>query len=380
MKKITFLGDIMCDESMARTMELYREPATGEYNFESTFIHLTDPLASSDYVIANLETPVTRGTHNLTYKKWEFNTPIQFVTAMKKAGISFVSTANNHCLDRGIKGLVDTISCLDEVGMGHCGTNLSSSAERSRLVDLNGLKLGILAYTYGTNAFSNNCYLPFKYRKAVNLLQEQEEKARKLYCKIFKNRFQRVFNKVDIILFPKNKNKNIYEKETFHLYRKLLIKWDMYRLKKRKPDIIIALLHIGGQYNTEPSDYTLKVTEWFKDIGCDIVIGNHEHVIHGSSCVHHKFVAYALGDCLGCSGISGNHPNRRADYSIAVHLFIDETIMQLKKITFSLLKTVKTNEGKYEVWPVASLKGTDHYNERDCLAAAYDFSDGLIYS
>ena len=87
----------------------YYNTVKEEYDFFPMFEKLQDFLDKSDYVIANLETPISYDNSNLTNHKWEFCTPKEFAFALKKVGVDYVSTANNHCLDRGMEGVISTI-------------------------------------------------------------------------------------------------------------------------------------------------------------------------------------------------------------------------------------------------------------------------------
>ncbi len=354
MIKMTFLGDIMCDNAMAETMERYYDTKDNKYNFESVFSHIKPMLSESDYVVANLETPISINNQNLTNMMWTFNSPFEFAEAVKRCGVDFVSTANNHCLDAGENGLISTLQSLDSLGIEHCGTQIVNHNSR-QTVKVGSLKVGILAYTYGTNAFSNRNYLDMKHLRTVNLLQEQEGLIKDAFNKVFHGHFQRVYRHVELLLYPENKGKDRFEKETFQLYRKILIRRDIKRIKKEHPDFLIALLHIGGQYNEEPTVYTKKVGDWFLKMGCDAVIGNHEHVIHRAKYTDDQFVAYALGNCLGSAGVITPPFDKLSDYSIALHIYFDEKTTQMCKVSFSVLKTVISKDERVEVWPVDIL-------------------------
>ena len=378
MMKLTFLGDIMCDYTMTRGLEKYRDKLSGTYDFTSMFTHLRPMLEASDYVFANLETPISIADDNLTSMKWSFNSPFEFAKAVKDSGVDFVSTANNHCLDRGMDGLVSTIDSLNAVGLEHCGIQKEKGKNYS-VVEVGGLRVGVLAYTYGTNAFSNNCYLPKKKWWAVNLLQAQEGRIKRIWRAIFGSHFGRLLAFWEKCLYPENEGKQVYEKETFHLFRKISIRRTLRKIKGENVDLIVAHLHIGGQYNLEPSSYTRRVTNWFLSNGCDIVIDNHEHVVHGSLVSSDKVAAYALGNCIGSAGVTREPFGRRADYSIALHTYIDERTKRLKKVSFSVLKTIVGSDDKYETWQVSDLLDRLQGEERekllvDSLKTARDFA------
>lgn len=378
MIKLTFLGDIMCDYTMTRQIGNYRNKVSGLFDFSPVFSNLRKFLEMSDYTFANLETPIALDDENLTSKKWTFNSPIEFAKAVKECGVDFVSTANNHCLDRGLEGIEETIKSLELVGLEHCGiqTDINNCY---RVINAGKLRIGVLAYTYGTNAFSNHCYLPKGKLWMVNLLQAQEGRIERLWNSVFKNHLNSLFQRIDHFLYSENEGKQAYEKETFKSYRKLLVRKTIRRLKKERTDYIVAYLHIGGQYNSVPSLYTRRVADWFIKKGCKIVICNHEHVVHEGKVVDGNILAYALGNCLGSAGVIEGPYDRNADYSVALHTYVDEETNKVTKATFSILRTI-LKEGRLEVWPVYDLHKTMPNGEekelllKDTLDVAYVFS------
>ena len=382
MIKLTFLGDIMCDYTMSNNLNRYLDLKTNKYDFSCIFTHIKRMLQQSDYVFANLETPISENNNDLTKAQWSFNSPYEFAQAIANCGIRFTSTANNHCLDRGLLGLESTIRSLDSIGLKHCGTQIKKGNEYC-IVSVEGLQIGVLAYTYGTNAFSNYCYLPHNRYWAVNLLQEQEERIHNKWRSFFHNRANRIYNYLDKRLYPDNLKRQIYEKETFHLFRKALILRDIKRVKKKKVDLIVAYLHVGGQYNILPSSYTIRVTDWFINNGCVFVIDNHEHVVHGSKINDSSVATYALGNLVSSAGVENEPYDRRADFSIAFHAYFDKESKQIKRVTFSVLKTIKNEKGCYEVWPVFDLLKISQGNTskllKDALKVAEDFS-GIAFN
>lgn len=390
--KLSFLGDALFDWEMCNNLHLYSDDSK-KYNFSSCFVGLKSLLSKSDYVFANLETPISDNTDDLTNTQWCFNTPSEFADALKKNGVDFVSTANNHCLDRGIAGISATIDALDRIGLKHCGTYKQNTLREPTVISVGTLKIGVLSYTYGTNAFSNHNYLSYENRKAVNLLQTQEEflQHKLINCKLFRHsrKLSRIINNllelVDRFFFPSNRNKQSYEKKSFSIYRKLLLTRELKNLRK-KSDIIVSLIHIGSQYGFAPTSYTLETTEFLLKHGANIVIANHEHVVHG--CKYNpndnKFTAYAIGNLISGAGTLSAPFDRHANYSIAVHCYINTfSPAKIKKITFSILVTTIQKDGKLATNPVFDLIQEHNLPEKnqlikDSLTVAKIFS-GIEY-
>lgn len=122
--RLTFLGDALCQLPLLAA----HETPCG-HDFRPVFAPLRDFLADSDFVVANLETPLSEDGGNLTHERWRFNSPRVYAEALQWAGVDFVTTANNHCLDRGTAGLAATIRVLDSIALGmHAGGQYNPAA------------------------------------------------------------------------------------------------------------------------------------------------------------------------------------------------------------------------------------------------------------
>lgn len=366
MIKITFLGDILC----TKDMRIMAHSQQG-YNFDEMFSPIVGFLSKSNYVIANLETPVSLSNTDLVNSPYSFNAPREFVQSLRKAGIHFVSTANNHCLDRGLNGIENTLKVLDAYGLAHTGT-FSSKRDYS-IVDINGLKLGILSYSYGTNAFANNVYLSYGDYKKVNLFQNQE-------LSFFLDRYiithphqfiARLYRWFLRHFYPVNCNKEVYERQEFSLIRRLLLLCDIRKIKRLKPDYVIMLAHIGGQYNQAATKETITLCSYLLNHGVDLVIGNHEHVIHGidtSQCGENKYVVYSLGNFLSPYGTIQSPNDVFAEYSIAWHIYVNDYSKVIEKVSFSILRNVFDEDNKmlkvYSVYDLYSRSNEQEFKNQ----------------
>ena len=386
--KITFLGDILLDNLMSESLEVYYDTNKNMYDFSSLFSNISDYLGKSDYVIANLETPISYDNTELTNVKWQFCSPREFAVAVKKMGVDYVTTANNHCLDRGVDGLESTIRVLDEVGLAHTGTYARGKKREYSIVDICGTKIGILSYTYGTNAKTNHQYLGKKNRRLVDLTQEQESYIDNIFIvdkltKLFGySRSLRLCRWLEYKLFPDNQGKQWFEKRTFSFYRKRLLKKDIKSINK-KADYSVVCLHIGGQYNKEPSEYTKEMVKSCLNNGANIVIANHEHVVHSHfySKSNKQFATYAIGNFISSTGVLREPYHIQSEYSVAVNCYFDEGKKVLDSISFSVLKIVEKN-GLLTVYPVYDLLKNESSNTEsltnEALLVAQVFS-GIQY-
>ena len=112
--KITFTGDLL---SLLPQNKASFNKKDNSYDYTPVFDKITYLLNNSDYVVGNLETPIAGEDLGYTYLPTVFNTPIEFLYAIKNAGFDFVSIANNHCLDRQLEGLNKTIENIEKTGL-----------------------------------------------------------------------------------------------------------------------------------------------------------------------------------------------------------------------------------------------------------------------
>jgi poly-gamma-glutamate capsule biosynthesis protein CapA/YwtB (metallophosphatase superfamily) len=110
---------------------------------------LVSLLRQADLAIANLECALTDCTAEWpgAPKAFYFGGPPVAVRALTGAGISLVSLANNHALDFGVQGLLDTLATLDAHGVRHAGAGAdASAAAQGAIIDCKGMLLGMAAF------------------------------------------------------------------------------------------------------------------------------------------------------------------------------------------------------------------------------------------
>lgn len=246
---ITAVGDIMVHNTQ---LAAAHRPDTGSYDFAPFFSVVKPLLQAAHLTIGNLET--TLAGPQTGYSGYpRFNTPAVLAADLKDCGFDVLTTANNHCLDRGEAGLLQTIRHLDEAGVLHTGT-FSTKEEQSKplITEVKGVKIAILAYTYGTNGIA----LPKNSQAAVNRLDPRQ------------------------------------------------ITRDIAAAKALEAELILVALHFGEEYRAQPTVYQTQLAGEILEAGADIIIGHHPHVLEpvvlcrqdpeqGSPA---KLVAYSLGN------------------------------------------------------------------------------------
>lgn len=359
--KITFLGDIMC--SIPETA--ISKGKDGRFDYTSAFAQIKPYLDNSDYVVGNLETPIAGHEMNYTSEATLFNTPVEFVQALKEAGIDMVTTANNHALDRGLLGLERTIDNLKSVPIEFTGTRKNRDDDAYLIKDFDGFKVAFISYTYGTDSEWRN-----------NALEKSEEfhlnfyRTQNAFPVVVRNSGVKEFLKLVVPEFIKRIGRDSTYPDCGKLGDEKCQPFDnmlaLIQEAKKKTDYVIMCLHIGGQYNDDIGPYTQKIIDECIKAGCDTVVGNHPHCVQKSKLDNNGFVAYALGNFY-CTPHYGYYVDGvYADYSIVLNLHFDTNKRCLEKVTFSVAKSVIEN-GRSVVKFVNDLKGQLVGKERNML-------------
>lgn len=323
--RISFVGDIMCEKEQLSACK-----TEVGYDFTKSMEQCRDVFNKSDFSVANLETPLAGEDLGYTNHKWSFNSPLEFAEEVKKTGFNLVSTANNHCLDRGVKGAFATINNLKSIQLDQVGLNASSDRNESVYIkDINGLKIAFISYTYGTNATFNKNYLDYSNDYLVNLYRDQESA---LKPPIILNKIIRRLK----LLVPINKHIKKFKRDIL--------------TAKSQADFVFVLMHSGGQYNLIPDKWTIKLMNYTLKLGVDVVIGCHPHVVQpGLYFSNNQAGFYSLGNFLSYPGSEASGMigfKTLAEYSIILHIHINEKQKKIQKITFEIAKTIVDESDK----------------------------------
>ncbi len=147
-------GDLMMHE---KQLTIARQ-SDGTYDFHPQYSLAAESLSAADYTMANLETTV--GMYNgQAYSGFpRFNAPESLLEAIKDAGVDFLTLANNHMLDRYFDGLKQTVDNVEAYGFDHGGAYRTSEEYATpTVVDVNGIRIGVLCYTAHANDMEKFC-------------------------------------------------------------------------------------------------------------------------------------------------------------------------------------------------------------------------------
>lgn len=138
--KLAALGDIYASSNILKGAK-----TNNVYNFSDSFAQTKELLANYDAVIASLNTPVAGASLGYS-NKTSYNAPKELLDTVKYLGISTIATAGNHLMDKGEKGVTETISQLTTLGINQIGLNSSNDRTKPYIIEKNNIKIAILSY------------------------------------------------------------------------------------------------------------------------------------------------------------------------------------------------------------------------------------------
>ncbi|MCZ8215779.1 MAG: CapA family protein, partial [Cyclobacteriaceae bacterium] len=298
---LLFAGDVMGHDSQIAAAY---NASTGSYDYSTCFQFVKPHIASADLAIANLE--VTLG--GVPYKGYPaFSSPDALALALQDVGFDALVTANNHSCDRGKRGIERTINMLDSFKITHTGTFVDEASRLNDyplIIEKNGFKLALLNYTYGTNGIA----VP----KPT------------------------IVNLIDTVQMRK----------------------DIAQAKQAKPDYIIAFMHWGSEYQSQPNAYQQSITKYLFNSGVELVIGAHPHVLQPMQFNKEKqqVVVYSLGNFV--SGQRDRYKNGGAMVRIDLSkIRNDSTITKsIDSVNYILQYVHRDAQKKYVVLPVPDFE------------------------
>ncbi len=344
--KITFTGDIMCEKAMLDSY--FKDKSSG---FDDIFIDIKDFLKESNYIVGNLETPID-DRQKYTNDIFSFNTPSNFLESLKKIGINYLSISNNHMMDRGNKGLKNTISILQKKGFKIIG--IDKECNFSTKIQLNNFNLSFISCTYGINYNMHYQKISKKFMNKFLFLKNPNDYPEKLKIKWITKIKQKLKNTFIYDMYIKFK-KNDYDAIIPSVIRDDLGKmWnfdknhikkinDVLKNEKKISDLVILLSHCGGQFNVEIGSFTQKIVESLDSNSYDAYIGAHPHIVQKMLKQEKEIIAYSLGNFLIYPKSAYLVLSTLPTYGILLHLYINKNHPQKYYYTFSITKCVLEN-------------------------------------
>ena len=282
--------------------------AVGGYNYTRAFMDVASTLSDADLTVLNLEGNIC----GEPYGSDTTSAPRELLDGLRNAGVDLIQMANSCTINNGLIGLTSTLQTIRAAGLEPVGAFASESEfQQSKgytITEAQGVKVAFVAFTKGLGGRG----LPAGNDNLVNILYEDYAST---YDKIDRTRITSVLKAVEA----------------------------------EKPDITIALLHWGSEYNDDISDTQKSIVNLMKKQGVDVILGTHPHTVQAIEYdeLAGTLVAYSLGDFFGDASRGGTN------YSIILDLEITKDS--------STGTTKVTNYSYTPIYTVSEAESADGY-------------------
>ena len=238
--QISLVGDILMDGSIKQQID---KNGT-DYPWEM----VKDYFQNDDITIGNLETSITTRGFKWPDKQYNFKSYPANLQSMEKAGIDVLGLANNHILDYGYEGLLDTLNHIDSTGIKRVGAGKNKEdALKAVIIEKDGLKIGVL---------SASRVVPY------------------------------------VEWYATGKRPGLIGAYDRHIEELL---GEVQKLKK-DVDLVVLSIHWGIERDAEPKAQDVVLAKKLIDGGVDVIMGHHPHVLQGIEIYKGKPIFYSLGN------------------------------------------------------------------------------------
>ena len=298
---------IMANGDLLYHIPIYRTALKedGTYDFHENFEYVKPWLKQADLVIGDFEGTISPSHYLAGYPL--FNAPGEVMDAIKDAGYQVLDLAHNHILDSQIEGVFSTADAIEKAGMTPIGVYTHEPREKAPIIikEVNGIKIALLAYSYGFNGI-------------------EEYISKEDY---------------DNHLSDLNEDK---------------MKTEIERAEK-EADITVIMPQMGIEYQLEPTEEQKQLYHKMIDWGADIIFGGHPHVVEPAETVEKdgdkKLIIYSMGNFLSNQRIETMQDEENAKWTER-GVLMDVTIK--KKAGKTIIETAQAHPS----WVNRTPKGT----------------------
>ncbi len=257
-------GDLLMHDNV-----LWGAKTDSDYDFSAFFKEANKYIKSADFAVANLEVTLG-GTAAGQYSGYPyFNSPDSLLDFLKADGFDLLLTSNNHCFDTGVNGLKRTVSQIKSSGMDFLGTKETEADPTYLIKDINGIKIGMVCYTYETGRdadgtkYINGIRVPSSSGALINSFSYS-------YINDFYSEAQSVITSME----------------------------------NAGADAVVFYMHWGNEYETAPNTWQKTIAQRLCNMGVDVIVGGHPHVIqpiellYAEGGEHTTVCLYSMGNSI----------------------------------------------------------------------------------
>lgn len=238
--KLNFAGDVIFSGKVGELLE--------KNGYDYSYAALNGLFKQDDLTILNLETPITTGGVGAANKQFVFKGAPKALDSLKAAGVDAVNLANNHTLDQGEEGLLDTLSHLNERGIPYVGGGANAAeAYSARYFERQGIRIALLGFT---RVMPRSDWMAGTNKPGVASVYDSAEALKAIAA------------------------------------------------AKKQADLVVVVVHWGKERMEQYDKTQQALGHSFIDAGADLVMGGHPHVLQGIEPYKGKWIAYSTGNFI----------------------------------------------------------------------------------
>lgn len=291
---LAMLGDVLLHKRLA----VYQE-------FMTSFAPMREKMESYDYLIANQESPPVGNKFPLSGYP-QFSSPDYILRDLKASGVDMINIANNHIVDKGESGVQTVFENIEQYGLPYIGAYQSEEdALTDRIIELKGIRIGMVSYTYGTNGL----FLPEGSPFIINYIDKE-----------------RIIHDI--------------------------------KAMKEKVDVTVVLLHWGPEFTTQEAQEQRDLASAVNEAGADILFGTHPHVLQPyskltNSAGQDTHVFYSLGNYFSTTLTSSDS---MVGGIASLEITKEGDQIHIDKPTLDATAMLLDDDGLYRVYPLAGVE------------------------
>jgi poly-gamma-glutamate synthesis protein (capsule biosynthesis protein) len=302
----------------------------GDWVFDPIFTYVTPYIQKADYAVANLETTLRGENDTYPYQGNPlFNCPDGIAPAAKAAGFDMLLTGNNHCYDTRVEGVSRTLEVVEQAGLESLGTQKSKDDPDYKVIEVNGIKVGMTAYTFETSDGLPDV-------PSINAIR----------CRS---------NVLGMI--------NSYDGgQLKKFYAEIGAQFDA--MREEGAEAIVVYMHWGDEYRLEPTSHQKKIAQKLCDMGVDVIVGGHPHVVEPVDLLtstedenHKTLIIYSTGNAvsnqrIGEMDMKSGHTEDGILFHFTLVRYIDGTVALLETSCTPTWVHMEGYQQRYTILPL----------------------------
>lgn len=338
--KLTLVGDLLFEYP-------YYDDIDAGTSKDLYFNQVKDYFENDDLSIANMEVPIDNGNLEISGEGYSFCAPRWVGDLVASLDFELLGTANNHANDRGVEGIDSTIDFFKNKSIMTVGTYKTKEDRKDfRILNINDIRFGFLAYTYETNVDP-----------------EYGEEYRVGYYS----------------------DPHTYEVTDEY---KEIMQEEITQLRK-ECDVLIVMMHWGKEFTFEENDEQKDMAAFLNGLGVDLIVGSHSHNIQPIEMIgdkHKTLVYYSLGNFVSADeDLDRTYNDETFDNAYQVGMLSTlEVVLKQDQVSFEnigcemIVNYFDDNSRNWELIPLANYtKEKEQSHQRYDLGLTREFIQNI---